>query len=164
MHFFARLAAVILTIVLCARAEAQTPAGTALRDSAKLVLIRQVLDETHAVDLAMTAMETSLPAQRAANPRIPAAFWDRFLTLVHGRRDSFTNMFVDIYDRHFSTDDLKQLLNFYRTPVGQKLLGEQPAIARESITAGQAWGAELGAEVARQLAAEGVKMPGSGER
>ena len=153
---------VALMIALCARAEAQTAAGGVPPDSAKVAIIRQLLDETHAIDLAVTAMETSLPVQRAANPRIPAVFWDRFVALVHTRRDSLASTFIDVYSRHFSTEDVRQLLAFYRTPVGQKLLAETPAITRESIMAGQAWGAQLGMEVARQLSAEGVKMPGSG--
>ena len=151
--------AAILMVAFCARAEAQTPAGHVQRDSAKVAVIHQLLDETHAVDLAMTAMDASIAAQRTANPRIPAVFWDRFSALAHARRDSLASMFIDIYDRHFSTEDVKQLLEFYKSPVGKKLLVETPEIARESVTVGQAWGAQLGGEVARQLAAEGVQLP-----
>jgi hypothetical protein len=151
--------AAIMTIAFSARARTQTLAGEAPRDSTKVALIRQLLDETHAVDLAVTAMETSLPAQRAANPRIPAVFWDRLLALVQARRDTLANLFVEIYDRHFSSAELQQMLAFYLSPVGRKLLGEQPAIVRESIIAGQAWGAQLGEEVGRQLAKEGVQVP-----
>ena len=150
---------IVFMIGIGAGAEAQTPAGEVQRDPAKIALIRQILTETKAIDLAVAAMETSLPAQRAANPRIPAVFWDRLSALVHARSDSLATMFVDIYNRHFSADDLKQLLEFYRSPTGRKLLAETPAIARESYIAGQSWGMQLGAEVARQLAAEGIQMP-----
>jgi len=151
--------AVILVIVLAARSEAQKAAGEDPRDSAKVALIRQLLDETHTVDLAVTAMETSVSAQRAANPRIPAVFWDRFLSLAQTRRDTLISMFVDIYSRHFSSSDVRQLLEFYRSPIGRKMLAETPAIARESMLTGQAWGAQLGADVARQLAKEGIQLP-----
>ena len=162
MQSFSRLiVAAMLVSAVCTRAEAQTAPAEAPRDSTKIALIRQLVTETHAVDLGVTAMQASLPAQRASHPEIPAVFWDRVLTLVQTRRDSLANMFVDIYDRHFSTDELRQLLAFYRTPIGQKLLAETPAMTRESMTAAQAWGVELGMEVARQLAAEGVKLPRS---
>jgi len=104
-------------------------------------------------------METSVSAQRAANPRIPAVFWDRFLSLAQTRRDTLISMFVDIYSRHFSSSDVRQLLEFYRSPIGRKMLAETPAIARESMLTGQAWGAQLGADVARQLAKEGIQLP-----
>ena len=154
-----RFVAIAFMIAFAVRAGAQTPAGDVPRDPAKIALIRQILTETKAIDLAVAAMETSLPAQRAANPRIPAVFWDRLSALVHTRSDSLGSMFIDIYNRHFSTDDLKQLLEFYRSPTGRRLLAETPAIARESFIAGQSWGMQLGAEVARQLAAEGIQMP-----
>ena len=164
MHSFSRaILTTLLTVALCVRAEAQTATVTAQapRDSAKTALIRQLIADTHAVDLGVTAMQTSLPAQRASHPEIPGIFWDRLLSLVQARRDSLANMYVDIYDRHFSSQDLQQLLAFYHTPAGQKLLAETPAMTRESITAAQAWGVQLGMEVARQLAAEGVQMPRS---
>lgn len=151
--------AIIFVIALSTRGEAQAAPAGAPRDSAKAALIKQLLDETHTVDLAMAAMESSISTQRAANPRVPAAFWDKFLTLVHARRDTLVTMFVDIYGRHFSSEDIKQLLEFYRSPIGQKMLAETPAIGRESVLAGQALGAQLAADVARQLAAEGIQLP-----
>ena len=39
-------------------------------DTAKIVLIRQVITATRAADQAVLAMETGLPAQRASNPRL----------------------------------------------------------------------------------------------
>jgi hypothetical protein len=145
--------------MLSARAAAQKAPTDEPRDSAKIALIRQLLDETHTVDLAVTAMEASVSAQRASNPRIPAAFWDRFLSLAQSRRDTLSTMFVEIYSRHFSTDDVKQLLAFYHTPTGQRMLAETPKIGRESMLAGQAFGAQLGADVARQLSKEGIQLP-----
>src|SRR3982751_3788719 len=112
MHSFAALlarrartcwcAAVVPMIMLSARAEAQKPAAEPPRDSAKVALIRQLLDETHTVDLALTAMQASVSAQRTANPRIPAMFWDRLVTLAQSQRDTLSAMFIEIYSRHFS--------------------------------------------------------------
>jgi hypothetical protein len=129
-----------------------------VRDTAKVTLIRQLLNEVHAVDMAVTAMETSLPAQRAANPRIPAVFWDRFAALARSRAPQLGDVLLVVYDRHFSTDELRQLLAFYRSPIGRKLLDAQPGILRESMAAGQEWGQKVGAEVADQLAAEGIRI------
>lgn len=151
--------AISLVIMLSASAEAQKAPGDPPRDSAKVALIRQLLDETHSIDLAVSGMQASVTAQRTANPRIPAIFWDRLVSLAQSRRDTLTTMFVEIYSRHFSSSDVKQLLEFYRSPLGQKMLAETPGLARESMLAGQAWGAKLGADVAGQLAKEGIQLP-----
>ena len=48
------------------------PAGPAAAQAAdKATLIRRLLSLTNVAALAVTTMETSIPAQRAANPRIP---------------------------------------------------------------------------------------------
>jgi len=155
MRSFSQLVWSLATILMIA----QPAAAQAPRDSANVALIRQLLDETHTLDHTMAAMEANISAQRAANPNMPAAFWDRFLSLAQARRDTLTNMFVEIYSRHFSADDVKQLLDFYRSPVGRKMAEETPAIGRESMLAGQALGAQLAADVARQLAKEGIPLP-----
>ena len=142
------------------RAQATASASaTAKVDPAKLAAIRELLAMSKAVDQSVLAMETSIPAQRAANPAIPAVFWDRFMTQVRSRKGELEDMIVVVYDRHFSTYELRQMVAFYRTPLGQKMLQSLPTIMQESMLAGQQWGQKLGMEVGQQLAAEGVKVP-----
>ena len=159
----ALMLAAIITVASSAFAEAQgvipqSAAARTPRDTAKIAVIRQLLQQMHAVDMAVTAMDTQLPAQRAANPRIPPVFWDRFIKLAHDRVGELENVYVDIYDKYFTTDEIRQLIAFYNTPVGRKLLDRQPLILKESMLAGQQWGQKIGAEVGQQLEAEGVKL------
>jgi len=42
-----------------------------------------------------------------------------------------TNQLVGIYDRHFTEDEIKGLLQFYGSPLGQKVAAEVPKITRE---------------------------------
>jgi hypothetical protein len=136
--------------------QGQNASQPAAHDAAKVVLIRQLLTMTRAADLAMSAIESGIPAQRAANPRIPAVFWDRFLTEAGKRRGDFETMIVTVYERHFSSDEIRQLIAFYQTPIGKKMIAELPAVMQESTEAGRQWGAALGASVASQLESEGV--------
>ena len=153
-------AAVAATLLIGAivPARAQDASLPVTHDSAKVMLIHQVLTMTHSVDLAISAMENSVAAQRKANPRIPAVFWDRFLSEVRSRRVEFEGIVVDVYERHFTSDELRQLIAFYQTPIGQKMITELPAVMQESTQAGGKWGARLGASVASQLESEGVRF------
>ena len=135
----------------------QTP-GSAV-DPAKLQLIQAVLEESHTVDLMVQAMQAAAPMQRAANPAIPAAFFDRFLSAARERRSELGALLIPIYDRHFTADELRQLLAFYRTSIGHKLLTEQPAIAQEAMATGQQWGQRLGYEIGSKMAAEAQHSP-----
>ena len=50
--------------------------------------------------------------------------------------DDMVNAVISIYQRHLTKTDVEELIRFYSSPVGQKLLREQPQIMRESMQAG----------------------------
>jgi len=46
--------------------------------------------------------------------------------------DDVIRQLVAIFDKHYTDDEIKGLLQFYGTPFGQKVAAEQPKIAREA--------------------------------
>jgi hypothetical protein len=44
---------------------------------------------------------------------------------------------IPIYQRHLTKSDLDAVIVFYSSPVGQRLLKEQPAMMAEGMKAGQ---------------------------
>lgn len=147
----------LAALFLCLGREARGQ-NTAPADTEKTALIRQILDVTHAGDQVIGAIEATVPAQRASNPRIPAVFWDRFLDQARKRRGEFLDSLVPLYSRTFAVGELKALLEFYQSPLGRRLLEAQPQLMRESMQVGQRWGTRLGAEIGQQLAEEGIKI------
>lgn len=147
----------LAALLVCLGREARGQ-NTAPAETEKTPLIRQILDITHAGDQVIGAIEATVPAQRASNPRIPAVFWDRFLEQARKRRGEFLDSLVPIYSRAFEAGELKALLEFYQSSLGRRLLDRQPQLMRESMQVGQRWGTRLGAEIGRQLAEEGVQI------
>jgi hypothetical protein len=150
-----------LVLVLAAVAGTVVPSpmhaqGSTAPDTAKVRLIRQLIARARLTDQAMQAIEQQLPAQRAANPRVPAVFWDRFLEQARARRGELEEGYVTLYDRHFTTAEIRELLAFYDSPIGKRFLAEQPGLMREGIALGQEWGSRIGADVGRTLSAEGT--------
>jgi uncharacterized protein len=47
--------------------------------------------------------------------------------------DSYLEELVPIYQRHFTKIEVDELISFYASPVGQKLLHEQPLLTQESL-------------------------------
>jgi uncharacterized protein len=135
--------------------QAQT---TAAADPQKVLVIREILRVTRAAEQVTSAIETGVPAQRAANPRIPSVFWDRFLTQTRARREEFVDSLIPLYSRSFELADLKAMLELYQSPFGQRLLRVQPQVMQESMLLGQRWGSRIGFEIGQQLAAEGVRI------
>lgn len=138
---------------------AASPAAGASVDTVKMALVRQLIERSRTAEQMLTVMEAAMPSQRAASPGIPAVFWDRFLVEARARQGELVDMIGEIWARHFTTDDLRQLLAFYDTPLGRKLLATQPVIAQESMLAGQQWGQRIGMAVGAKLEAEGHRVP-----
>ncbi|GAA5167054.1 DUF2059 domain-containing protein [Viridibacterium curvum] len=65
-----------------------------------------------------------------------------------------------VYDAAFTLEEMQQLLAFYNTPIGKKLLAQQPGISAQSTEIGQRWGQSLGpqlnARIAQALKREGL--------
>lgn len=145
----------VAMLVAPVAASAQGATAGAPADS-NAALVHELVERSRSVDLALTAIEANVAAQRQLNARIPAVFWDRFLSVAHERRGDLATMIESVYARHFSADELRQLLAFYDTPIGKKLIALQPTLAQESMAAGKEWGQRIGLEVGMQLQKEGV--------
>jgi hypothetical protein len=50
----------------------------------------------------------------------------------HFDADAVTGQLVGIYDKHFTDDEIRGLLEFYGSPLGQKVAAEMPKISREA--------------------------------
>ena len=65
--------------------------------------------------------------------------------------DEVTSQLVAIYDKHFTDDEIKSLLQFYGSPLGQKFAAEMPKIAAESQAANRAVSTRVAKEVLQDL-------------
>ena len=62
-----------------------------------------------------------------------------------------TEMLVPVYKKYLSEDDLKELIAFYKTPVGEKYAKSSPFITQEAMQVGQQWGMKIGQEIAKKI-------------
>ena len=152
--------AIALAVVSCALSPMSARAQTASPpDTAKVRLIRKLVATAHLTDQALQVIEQAIPAQRVANPRIPAEFWDRFLTQARARRGELEDAYVALYDRNFTTAELRGMIAFYESPIGKRFLEVQPVLMREGMVMGQEWGSRIGSDVGRAMAGESVQAP-----
>jgi hypothetical protein len=59
-----------------------------------------------------------------------------------------------LYAKHFSEQELKAILTFYKSPVGQKMLKEQPQVVDSSMKFAQDWANNLTDEVIKRMSDE----------
>jgi uncharacterized protein len=72
--------------------------------------------------------------------------------------DQMTEQLVTIYDKHYTDDEIKTLLQFYGSPIGQKFAAETPKILREIQVASRATGAKASKEALQTLRAQNPEI------
>jgi hypothetical protein len=65
--------------------------------------------------------------------------------------DQITDQLVGVYDKHFTDEEIKGLLQFYGSPLGQKVAAEMPKISREIQAHSRAAGAKAAKEALQAL-------------
>ena len=63
------------------------------------------------------------------------------------RFEELTSEVAKLYATHFTDAELKEVLAFYRTPVGMKLIAEQPKVGEEGLKFAQEWANQLSDQV-----------------
>jgi hypothetical protein len=133
----------------------QPKAGStpALRiDPAKEADIRRLLDLTGAKAMAsqtMSRMEGNIrPLLTSSLP--PGDYRDKLVNLFfakfHSKLDMqiFLDKAVVVYDKYLTAQDVRGLIQFYETPVGQKAITVLPKMSAELGEQGEAWGRQMG--------------------
>ncbi|MBA0084784.1 MAG: DUF2059 domain-containing protein [Acidobacteria bacterium Pan2503] len=131
------------------QASASVSGGTAAAqsnvsiDPLKEADIRSLMELLGARDLvgegASNAIEQARERLRSTVPNNDTgqAFVNTFTTSYRKKfdADQVTDELASIYDKHFTEDEIKGLLQFYGSPLGQKVAMEMPKIGRETQAA-----------------------------
>jgi hypothetical protein len=67
---------------------------------------------------------------------------------------ALVNDIARIYATRFTEQELKDLLAFHKTPLGKKLMAEEPNIFDQSMTYTQSWASKLQEEILNQTRVE----------
>jgi hypothetical protein len=121
----------------------QAAASTKSIDPAKEADIRALLELVGARDLVQDGLTSSSEQYRekllstVPNNDKGQAFVNAFTTSYEKKFDvdQVTDELVGIYDKHYSEEEIKGLLQFYGSPLGQKVAAETPTINRETLAA-----------------------------
>ncbi len=136
-----------------ARSHGQVPADSARRDA-----IRQLLRIQRTDSQLLVGMDLAFE-QAGADPSLPAGFMDSVRVRARRNVGRFVERLVPVYDSLFTADEIAQLTVFFRSPIGQRLVDAQPAIAAAAGDIGQRWGMELAAEVMLELSRQPGRRP-----
>jgi len=117
-------------------------------DSAKRVAIRQLLAIQHTDSLMLVGIEQGVASQaQTLPPGMPAGFMDSVLARMHRDIGQFVERLVPVYDSLYTAQEITQMIAFYQTPLGQRLLATQLALSASVAAVARQWGMEVAGEV-----------------
>jgi uncharacterized protein len=70
------------------------------------------------------------------------------------RASELSDMTAKIYAEHFTEAELKDMLSFYQSPLGRKMVIEEPKVVEESMIRAGEWGDLLAEDVVAKMRAE----------
>jgi hypothetical protein len=69
--------------------------------------------------------------------------------------ESLIRACVPAYSKYYTHDEIKQLIAFYETPLGRRVVEVTPSITQETMLIGQTWGEKLGQDIVDELIKDG---------
>jgi uncharacterized protein len=149
-------AAAVLAFVACASpAVAQQPTAGAMATAKELM---QVKGATNMFDPLVPGIIES--AKNAFLPTHPGLFRELnevaaiLRTQFASRRNEILDEIARLYAQRFSEAEMKEVIAFYKSPVGRKFVADEPAVIDQGLARTQAWSNKLSDDVLNRFRSE----------
>jgi hypothetical protein len=135
-------------------------------DPAKEADIRRLLEVSGAKKLVTQTMASMTTSVRPvlSNSLPPGEYREKLIDLFFAKFQSkadsaqLLDLAVPLYDKYFSQDEIKGLIRFYETPLGQKSLSVVPQLMGEMSEIGRKWGEQAGRDSMQEVLTEHPEM------
>ena len=155
MHGSTRRLGRSIAIAAALMALGAAPPALAQSDADKDAVVREIIRVTGSAQVGVQIVSAMIGQLKQAFPQVPPEVWDEFTKSLE--TNEAMDLMVPIYGKHFSLAELRELLAFYSTPLGQKLIREMPAVMQESTAIGGEWGRRKMEEIIRRLGEKGYQ-------
>ncbi|WP_426438387.1 DUF2059 domain-containing protein [Bradyrhizobium genosp. P] len=138
-----------------AQTAAPTPSPETLAVARELVTTLHLADQFKALmPTVMKGLKPAIVQGRSDVDRDYDALTPMLLEGFQARFDELSEAIAIIYANNFGPDDLRGLITFYQSPVGQKFLQKTPIVTQQSLLAGQKFGQSVSADLRQRIIEE----------
>lgn len=113
--------------------------------------ILKLISVTGADKLGYQIFDNVLNMIKERNP-LSEEFVSKFKKDVNS--EEFAKLYIPIYDKYYSEEDIDNLIKFYLSPTGKKLTSVMPQMLNESMEVGKNWGEGLAQKIIEKLEEE----------
>ena len=133
------------------------PAVTNSEDAEKAETVKRLLEITGAKNLYDQMMTYIFSSLQAEYPNVPAKYWSTFASEI--KTDDIFKEFIPLYSKYYTNQELKELVAFYETPLGQKTIQILPQLSQDSTELGIKFGRQAAERALKKLEADGYLTP-----
>jgi uncharacterized protein len=153
---FARIAApLVLALLLITPVQAQSPDVGSEAAAKELVATIKVGDQFKTLlPLIFQQLKPAIVQNRPDVERDYDALVPVVQDKMMARLGELEGSIVGVYAANFSASELRDLIVFYKTPTGQKLLEKTPLIAQQTMVVGRKFGEVAGSEAQHEMVDE----------
>jgi outer membrane lipoprotein-sorting protein len=127
-------------------------------DKEKEADIRRALDLSVPRDRVNQQLSELVDLMKTVVPKVPEKELRDVIAELRLDAEMIVQIYVPIYDWHYTADEIKQLLVLYESPLGQKMTRSQSLIELEGLRRGVSIGQELMKRIEERLKAKGYKV------
>jgi uncharacterized protein len=133
----------------------QTAPPDALAAAKELMVASKMADQINTMlPVIMQQLKQLIAKGNALVERDFDAFMPVVMASMNTHLEAFLSASAQIYAQHFTADEIRQVTNFYRTPVGEKFLRKQPEILQQTFALRQQFGQAVGKDVQARMTEE----------
>ena len=142
-RFIVATLALVLSVAFSARADVSPEKRKEIEKMLRLTGMEKLMGQ----------METQLIASlKAQMPQASQLFWTKFEQRINTRE--LIEKLIPLYDKYYTTEDIRAVNAFYETPTGQKLISTLPQVMQEAMKVGQEYGEKMAKQAAEEAEQE----------
>lgn len=115
--------------------------------------IIKLLRLSGSAELGIQAMDQMMASFEDASAQVPSKFWEDFRKEI--KSDDLLTLIVPVYDKYFTHEEVVELIQFYESPIGKKMVATMPLLMHESMEVGKKWGEDIGKKIMKRLKEKG---------
>ena len=117
--------------------------------TSKEVQIRKLLELSGSGKIGAQVGQNMIGLFKKKHTDVPEEFWTEVLKEFNS--DAIIDMVIPIYDKYYTESEINELIVFYNSEIGKKMIATMPSVVQESMQAGQVWGNELAFKIVEKL-------------
>lgn len=125
------------------------------QQSSKAVKIKQLMELTGTGKMAVQVVDQIISTTAVRNPKVDPKFWEEFSKSINP--EDMINLIMPVYEKFYSEEDIDNMIIFYNTPTGKKMIQVLPDLTQESMRVGQQWGMKIAEDIMKKLKDKGYK-------